>query len=266
MEIKQKLKNVLGYFGVLSPATLLWRMLTPQGRALNERLTEETQLMMQMFARFVKSGDLCFDVGANIGAYTDALLKLNVRVIAVEPQPACIDILQAKYRFHKSIQIVPMGLAEKAGEYEFMISNNQLISSMSKEWTSALKQRGGKFAQAEWTTKTVVPVTTLDLLIKRYGTPTFCKIDVEGFEYEVLKGLSQPIQTLSLEFTPEFIQPINDCVNYLSNLGSYEFNYSLETTMQMVLSDWVSPIEMCEILSNLATTHRSGDVYACLTT
>ena len=44
-----------------------------------------------------------------------------------------------------------------------------------------------------------VPVTTLDQLILRYGRPYYCKVDVEGYEVEVFRGLTQPIPMISFE-------------------------------------------------------------------
>ena len=51
----------------------------------------------------------------------------------------------------------------------------------------------------------MVPVTTLDALIERHGVPSFVKVDAEGFEEEVLQGLSRSIKALSFEFT--VVQP-----------------------------------------------------------
>lgn len=45
-----------------------------------------------------------------------------------------------------------------------------------------------------------VPMVTLDSAIQRFGTPFFCKIDVEGWELEVLRGLTQPLPLVSFEF------------------------------------------------------------------
>src|SRR5262249_60695009 len=45
-----------------------------------------------------------------------------------------------------------------------------------------------------------VNVVTLDSLIDEFGVPDYIKIDVEGFDLEVLRGLSQPIALLSVEF------------------------------------------------------------------
>jgi hypothetical protein len=75
-------------------------------------------------------------------------------------------------------------------------------------------------------------MTTLDRLIEQYGTPSFIKIDVEGFEYQVVKGLTQPVKTLSLEFTPEFIESTFKCIDHLQRLGNIRLNYSMCGTCQ----------------------------------
>jgi hypothetical protein len=61
-------------------------------------------------------------------------------------------------------------------------------------------------------------MTTLDELISAHGSPAFCKIDVEGYEAEVLAALSQPIAALSFEFTPEVRAVALECVDRLSRI------------------------------------------------
>ena len=73
-----------------------------------------------------------------------------------------------------------------------------------------------------------VPVTTLDSLIALYGEPDFCKIDVEGFEKEVFKGLSRPLARLSFEFHAEFLGETFACLELLRELGLYRFNFTQE--------------------------------------
>jgi hypothetical protein len=77
-------------------------------------------------------------------------------------------------------------------------------------------------------------MTTLDKLIEQFGIPSFIKIDVEGFEYEVIKGLSKPVKALSLEFTPEIIESTYKCINYLQQLGKINLNYSVFKTMSLL--------------------------------
>jgi len=142
-----------------------------------------------------------------------------------------------------------------------MISDASTISSLSIEWVNAVR-KSNRFQNHNWGGVEIVRTTTLDRLISQYGLPSFIKIDVEGFEYEVIKGLSTPVNILSLEFTPEFIESTFNCINYLSKLGRIELNYSLRESMTLSLINWISPQEMIEILSKFRNDDKLyGDVY-----
>ena len=142
-----------------------------------------------------------------------------------------------------------------------MVCNANTISSMSREWIDSVK-KSGRFRNYSWDKTQTVSMTTLDQLIEEYGIPAFTKIDVEGFEYEVLKGLSQPLKALSLEFTPEFIASTFKCIEHLQSLGRIQLNYSLGETMQLVLDKWINPKEMVETLKNFGYDNKTfGDVY-----
>jgi hypothetical protein len=104
----------------------------------------------------------------------------------------------------------------------------------------------------------------LDSLIVAHGCPNFCKIDVEGGEEAVLKGLSIPIDVISFEFTPEFIGAALNCINQLNRIGKYEYNYSVGETMKLALNQWGSPLSMCNILNSLKNNDIFGDIYARL--
>ena len=117
----------------------------------------------------------------------------------------------------------------------------------------------------QWQKSEKVNVTTLDKLVQEYGKPAFCKIDVEGYEYKVLKGLSKPVGTISFEFTPtkEFIDLAMDIVEHLATIGEVKFNYSLGESMTLALENWVSPEVISKILPTLPQkTSFCGDIYA----
>ncbi len=80
-------------------------------------------------------------------------------------------------------------------------------------------------------------VTTLDELIPRFGVPAFVKIDFEGNELQVTRGLSQAIEVLSFEFTPEFLDSILRYIDYLLGLVSISVKYSLGESMRFALSE-----------------------------
>jgi hypothetical protein len=153
-------------------------------------------------------------------------------------------------------------LGATEGEAEMMIASADTISTLSSEWVDAVVA-SGRFADVRWEKRELVTVTTLDNLISRYGVPRFVKIDVEGYEHQVLRGLSSPVPNLSFEFTPEFSRMAYDCIDRLSELGMGMFNYSPGESMQLALKDWVSAAELRKVLSHLAGDPMAiGDVYS----
>ncbi len=141
------------------------------------------------YSSFIKKGEFCFDVGANIGNRIEPLLQIGARVLAVEPQKRCYDYLSSKYA--NRIILITKGLSDTEGVKNFYISSESAISSFSEEWINTV--RAGRFKQFDWNRVVETEMTTLDRLIKEHGVPVFIKIDVEGYELEVLKGLSTPV-------------------------------------------------------------------------
>ncbi len=217
-----------------------------------------TQQEMLFIQQFVKPSSLVFDVGAHTGTKTDLYLKLNAHVICIEPQQSCLNLLKNKYQFNPNVQIVDRGLADKIGEMELYIcSAATTISTFSDEW-----QHGRFENDFQWDKKIIVPVTTLDELIKIFGIPYFCKIDVEGFEHQVLRGLSQAIPYISFEYTKELFKNSKTCLEYLSKLGYVSFNYTIGETLRFVHPEWISPEQLIQEIECHDDCLLWGDIYA----
>lgn len=249
--------------------TFLGRCLIVLRRVLIRPIREREELrrrrtMFRLYSQFINKGDLCFDVGANIGNRTEIFLKIGASVVAVEPQDICMQQLRKKYGANNRVMLVHTALGDKDGEAEMVLSDASTISSLSKEWINAVKT-SGRFSGHRWDKSVIVPVTTLDKLITDYGKPVFCKIDVEGFEFQVLKGLSQPIKIISFEFTPEFIDSTLNSIKHLSTIETVQFNYSIGESMRLTLSKWVGPEEICEMLESIQDKTFFGDIYARFT-
>ncbi|MCB0510264.1 MAG: FkbM family methyltransferase [Chitinophagales bacterium] len=214
---------------------------------------------MKMYEAFIKPGSLVFDVGANEGNRTDIFLKLGAKVVAVEPQMECIQKLEAK--FGNKIDLIKKGLDEKEGKKLLYKSDTSLISSFNKDYIDSVKD--DRFKGANWTPAGELEMTTLDALIDRFGVPDFCKIDVEGFEQEVLKGLSRPLKALSYEFVvPENLANAIQCLNLLMQQGAIECNFSYGESMDLVLDKWKSGEEMLSYIQTKEFESFSyGDIY-----
>jgi hypothetical protein len=109
-----------------------------------------------------------------------------------------------------------------------------------------------------------VPVTTLDALSTRHGTPAFIKIDVEGSEADALAGLTRPSAALSFEFTTILRGVAAACIERCASLGYTRYNASLGETHALVYRDWVGAEEIAAWLYALPHAANSGDIYALL--
>jgi FkbM family methyltransferase len=218
--------------------------------------------LVRFHRTLAQEGDLVFDIGANVGDMTALYLELGARVVSVEPQEDCLKSLKVRFGRHPRVSIVPMAVGAVEGEQEMLLSDiRSPLSSMSPEWIAAVKS-SGRFPYYGWGRSVTVRVTTLDSLIALYGEPAFCKIDVEGFEREVFKGLSRPLARLSFEFHAELIGEALACLGRLRDIGQYRFNFTQENRPVFESTKKLNEEEISERLLSLPFSSLQGDVYA----
>jgi FkbM family methyltransferase len=228
-------------------------------RAARRRLATE-----RLYAQFVRPGDTAFDVGANRGDRTAVLAELGARVLAVEPQPSCAHRLRRRFAEMPRVAVVEVGLGAEKGTARLAVAQASGIASMSPGWMKATRE-SGTFAAYRWDRSIDVPVVTLDDLIAEHGVPSFAKIDVEGYEPQVLAGLSQSIPALCFEFTPEWLDAAFACLDRLALLGEYEFNYDQNESMVLGLPTWSSGPDFRSVLTTIGQAGQPfGNVYARL--
>jgi hypothetical protein len=141
--------------------------------------------------------------------------------------------------------------------------DNPTVSTVSDAFIAASRDAPGWEGQ-RWTRTARVPVTTLDALIARFGTPRFIKIDVEGYEAEVLAGLAVPVPALSFEFTT--IQRDVACASVArcAAIGYRAFAASLGESLTFEHVRALDAAEIAGWLMELPACANSGDIYATL--
>jgi len=197
---------------------------------------------------------LCFDVGANLGQRTEVFLACGAKVVAVEPNYLCLPTLKFHFSRNKNVQIVLQAVGATAGLIDLHVHGTESTASVFENWDRTI------FGPGRETTALSVPVTTLDALIERFGRPDFIKIDVEGSELDVLRGLSHPVPLLSFEYGCRHINQLLQCLVEIAKLGRISIRASDQTL------NWVTArtenIDVC--LDELKAMDDGGDMFVWL--
>jgi FkbM family methyltransferase len=255
MDMKSLIKSALG------PERIAKLRKWFPSRVQQRAETNEVARKVAFYATFVKKGDICFDVGANVGNRIKPLLSIGAKVVAIEPQEKCFNYLKSK--FGRQIRLVGKGLGAAPAVKDFHLSADTTISSFSDEWINAVKDTH-RFQEKKWDQTVQVEMTTADELVATYGKPAFIKIDVEGYELEVLKGLSQPIPMISFEYTvPEQPQRAIQCIEQIEKHNNHiECNYSIGEDLVWAAAHWLTAADMKTLILSPAFNSTSfGDIY-----
>ncbi len=170
------------------PSPMLYRGLERARRRWDLR---RDPLLTQMLLD-LGPGCVVFDIGAGVGLYSVVLSSQleGARVIAFEPNPATRARLSKAIELEDaqaSVEVSPLALGDRIESRTFFVSS-QLGRSSLRTFNA---QRGGAMVADECE----VRCTTIDELVEtgQYPAPDALKIDVEGYEYEVILGAERTI-------------------------------------------------------------------------
>ena len=216
--------------------------------------------LARFYRGIVGPGDLAFDIGAHAGNRTRALLLAGARVVALEPQRLFFAFLARD--LPASVTLLPLAAGPAPGRASLAVSRlHPTVSSLARGFPGRMRAAPG-FAGVRWDAEETVEVTTLDALIAAHGQPRFIKIDVEGFEAEVLAGLARPVPWVAFEYLPAAPETAIACIERLAALGPYAFNLVPGESRRFALDAWQDASGIASALAEAMRHGRSGDVYA----
>jgi FkbM family methyltransferase len=255
---KETLQKLLGRIGLHQRAKASW-LYDLYWSVADRRIIEDRKSEVDFYRNLLngfRPGDLIFDVGANLGYKSDIFLRLGAKIVAMEPDEKCQKILQEKflsYRIRrKPLLIVDKAVSDKSSIQTMWVeAAGSAMNTLSEKWAEALRSDETRFGQklnfGEWKQ---VETVSIEQLIATYGSPFFIKIDVEGHELSVLRGMQRPVPYVSFEVNlPEFRLEGLECVQVLEGLDADGgFNYTSDCKRGVLLKDWVGADEFSHVL------------------
>lgn len=207
-------------------------------RALFNRGADTHRARMGAFySQFFQPGARVFDVGANQGEYAEVFASEGARVLAIEPNTAFSPRLGALARTY-SIEPVFLAIGDEPGEATLNVCSTPGFSTLMDRHVDWIED-SPDYKDVRWTHTLTVPVTTLDLLAKEYGEPEFVKIDVEGFEINVLRGMTFRPRYLSFEFGARRKGPSLVCLEHMA-ARNYQFRPIVGREYRFATPEWMS--------------------------
>jgi FkbM family methyltransferase len=194
---------------------------------------EETNIILDS----LKKTDVFIDIGANNGYFSCIANHQGVKTISIEPLPENLNILFSNLQINNwnEAEIFPVGLGEKPMIIDLYGENTG--ASVLSNWAgnSTLIKRS-------------IAISTLDIILgnRFLEENIFIKLDVEGYEFEVIKGakltltrIPKPIWLIEICFTEHFNEGINP--NYLNIFDLFWKNdykaYTADTDQRIVIKE-----------------------------
>jgi FkbM family methyltransferase len=162
---------------------------------------------------------LLFDIGANRGDATLQGLQKGYKIIALEPAPKIYKELVSNFIYTPNVILLKLAVSNTNNErVEFYEAQDDGLSTLNKEW---LTSESMPYVGKPFRTVTANTIT-IDRLAELYGAPDLIKIDVEGAEWSVFKGMTKKYGTLAFEWTDVTIGEHCAQLDYLKSIGYTE--------------------------------------------
>lgn len=176
----------------------------------------------------IGEGDIVLDIGSNIGYYVlieASLVGESGKIYAIEPSPDNIRLLKRNVRennYSNIVEVYSIAVAEKKGRITLFTSSKSNLNTTFKDSKLIVEKRISYDKTIE------VEGVTVDEFLKDKMPPTFIRMDIEGGEVEVIKGMKETLQLeklqkLFIEIHPHLIENTELLLSFLKILKHYGF-------------------------------------------
>jgi len=201
--------------------------------------------MNPLYAALIPPQGRCIDIGASLGSKTAAMLDAGAGfVLAVEPMPETAEALRRYFSYERRVQVLQVAIGPRRGTAELHVcSASPTLCTLSRHF-----RQSSRFARHQYVWDRTIRVQQVNISqLLGSGLWDFVKVDVEGYEYEILSGLRRNVGCLCFEYHEEFLDRAELCLAKLYRVGFRQFAFT-RAEQQRLASDW----------------QNAGDTYKCL--
>lgn len=160
---------------------------------------------------------LIFDIGSNVGNFANKYIE-KCKIVCIEANPILSKKLQERF-INNDVYIENCAISNQNTDIDFYICPDNQMSSCNKNWLTTLRYKNSGI---EKTIK--VESKTIDFFVEKYGNPFHIKIDVEGYEFEAVSGLSKKTGSVQFEYIKENYKDLTiPAILKLNSLGYSKF-------------------------------------------
>ena len=188
---------------------------------------------MLLFKKLINKGDTVIEVGGHIGyisLYFSNLVGKEGIVYVFEPGINNLPYLKNNVKEKHNIVLIEKGVGSSNARMPFYIENlSGQNNSFIKDYKGFVQHKKNSFVKNLSVKEVTVDVVRLDnFIFDNKISPNFIKIDVEGFEFEVIKGMSYILKSIQPIFMIEVLYNRNSIYNVMKNENYLMFNDNLK--------------------------------------